>query len=384
LKFILFVFFSTSLFSENLDEILGLDTIKTVEIHENIDEVEIKGKDIYTGYHQIPQKVYMGQIFPITLKTRVLSEEYDKLRYKFFDTEGLISLNNEPHREMIDEGGILSAYDTFYFKVTDTYVSTPRINLYLSKTEAYSASLSGRKIHSIHLPCEMIENCSGIFAENLTIDKTLANRYDEENNILTIFISAEKSDLKGIHFKEPYIKEQGYETENSSKAFLKSRAVYYIVVPKYYNSFKMKYFNTVKFQLEEKIMEIDVRDDMVTTAKDLRPKILDHNRNIKYIIAIITFAGFIALFYFFRRNIFIILSFFPLGFLIILSIPKQSVCIKGGTVIKIIPMSYSTNFKEIEERTIFEKVAERDNFIKISLSENSEGWVRRESVCEED
>jgi hypothetical protein len=349
------------------------------------DEVKIKSQNVYFEYSKYPkEKVYQGQIIHVILRTRLFgSDFYNKIQYKFYDGVGLKRLNNEPHREMIDENGVISVYDTFYFKIEDTYVKTPRINIYFSGNPQYLASLSGKRIQSIALPCEMITNCSGIFAKSITIEKTLANKYDEENNILTIFISGIETDLKGIHFDEPYIKEQGYETENSSKNFLKSRAVYYIVVPKYYNTFKLNYFNTEDFSVKEILLDIDVRDDMVTTAKDLRPKHINQTRNLKIAIFSSLGIGLIALFYFYRRYIFIVFSVASFTFVIFLSIPQDSVCIKGGTVVKILPMSYSTNFKEIEERSIFEKVAERDAFVKITLSENSEGWVRRESVCED-
>jgi translation elongation factor EF-1alpha len=63
--------------------------------------------------------------------------------------------------------------------------------------------------------------------------------------------------------------------------------------------------------------------------------------------------------------------------------PKESVCIKKGSDIYILPTNTSTISANTEEK--IEKMAldTRGDFIKIEYKEGLIGWVRSEDVCED-
>ena len=338
----------------------------------------IGNTNFYMKYNKVPERVYVGQIFPVTVKTTVLTENFDDIRYKFIGGRGVESLNLKPQREKIDEDGIVSVYDTFYFKAIDTTLTIPRINLYSDYGQV--AHLSGRVVSSIQLPSS--KNFSGIFADDLEIYKILANRYDKTHNILTMFIRGKIANLDNIHFDEVYIRKQDVQTKKSG-SFLNNKIVYYVVLPNYYDKFVLKYFNTSLFKFQQFNNPIDVRDDMVTTAKDLRPQIIDKNRKIKLGIALAILLAFATLTYFYQ--VYINIFFTSISFIILIAfiIPSPNVCVKNGSFVRILPMLSSTTFKTVEVESIFEKVAEKGKFIKVRLSESSEGWIKEEDVCEE-
>ena len=337
-------------------------------------------KNIYFKYSEIPERVYKGQIFSITVKTTVLTENFDDIRYKFIGGRGVKQQNFEPEREMVDEDGIISVYDKFYFKAISTSIVIPRINLYANSpaNKGLVTYLSGKVITSIEIPPS--KDFSNIFADKLEIYKILANQYDKTHNILTMFIRGEVSDLESIYFNELFISKQAIQTGRSG-SFLKGELVYYVVVPKYYDRFIFKYFNTQDAKLQTIENPIDVRDDMVTTAKDLRPKIIDKNKKIKIGISAGFILIFLILFYFYRHYTNLILASFGLIITISFIFPKPDVCVVKGSVVRILPMLPSTTFKSVDEKTIFEKIAEKGDFIKIRLSESSEGWIKVEDVC---
>jgi hypothetical protein len=340
-------------------------------------------QNVYIEYDYLPQRLYKGQIFHIILKTTVLSENYDEVIYKFIGGFGFEQLSFKPDREMIDDGGVVSVYDKFYFKSTAKRVVTPRIDIFLENSidKGKENSLSGKIIDSIELP--PTKNFSNILSKELEIYKSVANRFDEGNNILTMFIKIKEGNFENIKFEEPFIIKQGVESTERGSNFLKSEIRYYVVVPKYYDTFRLKYFNTELFKFQTLDISIDVRDDMVTTAKDLRPKMIDKNRNIKISIAVgVTFI-FLMLFYFYQH--YINLFFASIGVLISVSflIPHENVCIEKDSIVRILPMLSSTGFKTIEENSIFDKIAERNGFVKIRFpeGEESEGWIKNENIC---
>ena len=339
-------------------------------------------KNIYFKYSEIPERVYKGQIFSVTVKTTVLTENFDEIRYKFIGGTGFKQLNFKPKREMVDEDGIVSVYDKFYFKAISTRIVIPRINLYNESpiNRGLVTHLSGKVIHSIELPPS--QDFSNLFANKLEIYKILADRYDETHNILTMFIRGELTDLEDINFKEAFIKKQGIQTAQTGN-FLKGEIVYYVVLPKYYDRFIFKFFNTTSFKFQKLENPVDVRDDMVTTAKDLRPKMIDKNIKIKIGLSVSFIVIFLILFYFYQHYINLIFASFGLVILISLLIPKPNICVVGGSVVRILPMLSSTTFKVVDTKTVFEKIAEKDKFIKIRLSESSEGWIKDEDVCKD-
>ena len=337
----------------------------------------IGNTNFYMKYNRVPERVYVGQIFPVTVKTTVLTENFEDIRYKFIGGRGVERLNSKPRREKIDEDGIVSVYDTFYFKAVNTTLTIPRINLY--SDYGLVAHLSGRVVSSIQLPSS--KNFSGIFADNLEIYKILANRYDKTHNILTMFIRGNITNLDNIHFDEVYIKKQDIQTKKSG-SFFKNEIVYYVVLPNYYDKFILKYFNTSLFKFQQFENYIDVRDDMVTTAKDLRPQIIDKNRKIKLGIALSILIAFAVLTYFYRYYTNVFLTSISFIIFIALIIPSPNVCVKNGSFVRILPMLSSTTFQTVESESIFEKVAEKGKFIKVRLSESSEGWIKEEDVCE--
>jgi len=344
----------------------------------------IKSKNAYIKYLKLPERVYKGQIFSVTLKLTVISENFDEVIYRFIGGTGAKLLSNKPDRTLIDDNGVVYAEDKFYFKATSTRVILPRVDVYMESSLDIGKedSASGRRLDMvIELPTS--QNFSHIFAKKVNIDKVVADKYDEKYNILTMFISAEMSDLSDIHFLEPYIKKQGIQSKHDMNNFKHGKVIYYVVLPKYYDNFIFKYFNTDSFNFQKINIPFEVKNDMVSTAKDLRPKTLDQNRKIKIAIFIGITIIFLALFYFYQHWINII--FASLSTLIAVSflLPKPSVCVKNGAIIRILPMETSTGFNKVEGMTYYEKIAERGEFVKVRLSESSEGWVNVKNVCKE-
>ncbi len=350
---------------------------------------ESSGQNIYISYNYVPERVYVGQIFAIEYKTTVVSENYDKLVYKFYGGNGIekLSKDKEPKRETVDEDGVVSVYDKFYFIVKGTKITLPKVTASVKYVEGNmtlrgEASLSGKNIKSLVLP--QTQQFSGILAKSIEIYKTLSNRFDDEHNILTFYIRGNETQLKNIKFDEVYIKKQGIET-TVKDSFEKGDLSYYVVIPKYYDNFTLKYFNTELFQFSKIDIPISVRDDMVSTAKDLRPKRLDHVAKIKLGVAVGIAIFFLVLFYFYQHFINLFLAFLGISATVYMMMPKPSVCVESGTIVRILPMLASTGFRIVSEKQILDKIHEENGFIKIRFAEEeeSEGWIKDEDICKD-
>jgi len=353
-------------------------------------------QNVYVKYSKYPEKVYQNQIFSITIKTTVLNENFESIYYKFTRGERIKQLTFKPEREIIDEDGIVSAHDKFYFQAqansSDLTIRLPKIKIY-NKSSPKNNGLVGVLRHKtlpvIELPKS--KEFANIIAENIDIYRIIADRYDKTRIMITMFIRAKYGDLSTIHFDNPVISDQQKLNEKIHGDFRESEIKYYIVIPKYYEEFNFKYFNSKNGRFETINFEINVRNDTVVTAENLKPKEMDKNRKLKIILSGIALVLFLLLFYYYMYNIFLVFASIFFFISIMLIIPKPSICVESGTSVRILPMDKSTIFKTILNKQYFEKIAERNSYIKISipesqdgeLSEGSEGWIRVQDICKE-
>jgi len=133
-----------------------------------------------------------------------------------------------------------------------------------------------------------------------------------------------------------------------------------------------------------KNIPIQISDDMVTTTKtDLSPKDIDTNRKIKIIsVAVLIVTLLIIFFFYSNRSIWILIltsGLFTYG--VVLTFPKPNVCVQEGSVVRILPILSSTHFNILSKEESFEKLNEKDGFIKIRLKNSSEGWIQVEDIC---
>ena len=257
-------------------------------------------QNVYVKYSECPEKVYQNQIFSITIKTTVLNENFASIYYKFTQGKRIKQLTFEPEREIIDEDGIVSAYDKFYFQAkaaSDLIIHLPKIKVYNKsspKNNGLVGVLKPKILPVIELPKS--KEFANIIAEDINIYKVIADRYDKTRIMITMFIRAKYGDLSTIHFENPVISDQQKLKEKIHGDFRESEIKYYIVIPKYYDKFNFKYFNSKNKRFETISFEINVRNDTVVTAENLKPKEIDKNRKLKIILSLVGLVIFLSLF----------------------------------------------------------------------------------------
>jgi dipeptide/tripeptide permease len=259
----------------------------------------------------------------------------------------------------------------------------PDVELVSKSAHESLLNIEGKPLPAIQIPAKT-KNFSNIYAEKLEVEKLIAHHYDEKHNILNLFLVGEIVNFDLMRFEQPYIKEQGFETPPKPGRFLKNRIVYYVVVPKYYDRFIFKYFNSAKARFETIENPINILDDRVVTAKDIKPTSSDRNRNLK--IAILLFVA--ALFYwlYYKKKGYTYIFFGGLFTMLALQyfIPKAKICVRPGAVVRVLPMTSSTIFTTIKGKKYLEKVYEYGEFIKIKTPNSSEGWIKKKDVCNKD
>ena len=328
-------------------------------------------KVIYLSYDEVPQRVVKGEIFPVTLKTLSTVREYEDIHYEFSNISGLKMLTDIPDR--VEKGKYF--YDTFYFLSTQRWAKLPDVNASLIASQEYnSTDIIGQKLNIISLNPK--KNFSKIIANSFELVEYKTTTFDNKHNIIVFVATAKNCDIKAMHFKNIF--KQG--VESITESHLDSKITYFLVIDKSVENFSFSYFNLLKNRFTTISIPIVVQDDSVTTQSDLKPKDQSKERLKMSIAAVVALISFLFILWR-RKYIYLVLLIIPLIYIAYLAIPEQEVCIKQGTLIRLLPVNNGTIFETTQTDITLLKEGSVANFVKVKLQNEKIGWVKNEDIC---
>lgn len=332
-----------------------------------------EGKQLYTTLSSMPEQVFRGEIFTITLRSVVTAENIDSLQYRFEKGYGATLLSPSPQRRRNGR----TYYDTFYFKATAAHLRLPDITPMLVYGFGYtvdSETLPGQTINATVL--NPPNDFCGLLASDIALTHTKTSVYDPGHNIVIFSLDANRSDLHD--FRLPQAISQNFESlKNGPRA---SNMTYFAVVPKRLSQLQWRYFNLNSRTFESVRIPIAVSDDSVSTMSDLTPKA--HGHTTQKAIAIAILSVILTLLALWRRSWIV----FSLGVLAgayaaWLSIPLKQVCIEKGAKIFLLPMHNATVFETAPLRYNLEVQGHVKGYTKVRLHNNKIGWIKNEDTC---
>ncbi len=336
-------------------------------------EEEIEAKLLYQSYFELPQKLFKGQLFPLTIKSLWTQEEYQSLNYEFSNAEGL-SLLSEDHIRRVEPPYF---YDTFYFQVTGSKVKTPHIAttlVFKNSDEELKENLAGEKIETVRLNPE--KDFSSVLAQEFKILEYKTSQYDNQQNIIVFSAEAKMANLEDFSL-EVATKEgiDEYEEDLPHSSF-----TYYAVVSKQLNELKFSYFNITTRRFQDVIIPIIVVNDRVSTQTDLAPTQNTHASS-KMILAGTVSALGLVLFFYRRKKLYLLIVIAPLFFIAKLAVPIKNVCVTEDVNLYLLPMKNGTIFEQTAFRFTTQELGTSQDFTKIRTHNNQIGWVKNEDLC---
>lgn len=331
-------------------------------------------KVLYVSYEDIPKRIVKGEIFPITIRTLSITDDYGQIVYDFSNQDGLKSLNDLPYR--VEDGKYF--YDTFYFLSTSDWARLPDIETSLipNPNNKYAKTiLEGKKLNVISLNPR--KNFSRVIAENFELLEYKTTSFDNKNNIIVFVAEAKRCDISKIHFNNVY--KQGIES--SIESIEDSRVTYFVVVDKKLENFKFSYFDLKKNRFKNLSIPIIVVDDKVTTQTDLKPKDQSKER-LKLFIAVGVTLFLLIIIVWIKKYIYSIILIFPIAYIVFLSAPSKELCIKTGSNIHLLPVDNGTIFETTSEIIHLQQEGKAKGFLKVKLKNNKIGWVKDEDICQ--
>ena len=334
--------------------------------------LQAKQKVIYLSYHDdtykenIPERVFNGAYFSITLKSLVTTGEHKKLKYTFKGGRGAKLQNHYPSRK--HEGTYV--LDTFYFLATSSNIVLPNFR---ASVGSENTTLKGEKIEGVSLNPD--KKFAGILADSFKVTSVDAKKYDNKHNILTFDAKAAHCNIKA--FKLNGANEQGFESVKTG--IEKSSMTYYAVIPKKFEKLEFTYFDLKKERYMKVKIPIEVVDDSVSTQSDLKP-----TENKNYIIKI-SAAGVVIiialiLLVVYRRWWIAIFIVAPGIYIALQATPAENICVSANAPIYLLPIENATVFDVLSEQGDFEVKHSVEGYKQITHN-NKIGWISEDDIC---
>lgn len=329
---------------------------------------------VYLSYSSVPNKIINGEIFAITIKSLSTDSNYQDISFTFENGSHIVLIDDKTTQTK--EGNYF--YDTFYFQATGSSATLPDIVATASDdaqgTYPTTTTLKGQSLNVITLNPR--SDFSNVIAEEFNLLTHKITSYDKNNNIVLFTATATRSDLSRMKMKD--VTKQGIESIDNS--FMSPKITYYAIIKKGVQSFDFTYYN-LKNQTFEKIsIPIIVDDDKVTTMSDLDPKDQQFT-GLKLTITIIFLLILFALIMWKKKYKLLVVLILPIAYLVYLMKPADSMCVKQGSNVYLLPLTNGTIFDKTTSQENLEIEGESGNFTKVKLSSDKIGWIKNEDAC---
>lgn len=330
-----------------------------------------KLQSIFLSYEEIPQKVYVGEVFPIKVKAIIANDDFEELSTSLQDGEKIDILNPESKWQWFSDNIF---YNTFYIKAKNTKSKLPNIQLNIYKNKQQTDSAIIEATHPSIIQLNGTKYFSNVIAQELKVKKYKTSQFDDKNYIVVLEIEAKQSNLED--FKLTWVTRDGIDSSVNNLPYYK--IFYYAIIPNYIKKFDFTYFNSNKNQFDKISMPIMLSDDTVSTQIGLNPaeSSIRIYKDFTYLI-----CGLFLILLFIRRRklIYIIVLILLVILFLYEKNPLNSIKIEKNTQIKILPTEKSTVFYTTNRILYAQKLDTKDEYIKILLPNGKIGWINNAS-----
>ncbi len=323
---------------------------------------------IYPSLERVPEKIYVGEIFPITLKVTSLDRERP-FEIRVEDGKN-VTVVKEP--DSIEPKAI--SYFNYYFKATGRNIRLPDFVVSYIDAPQKEYRVEGRSIKAVRL--NPPKDFCNVLAQNIELVNYQASSYTTETNIVALQLKLKYGNFDD--FRLPNSQNQGIDSYSGD--LNDTMLFYYAVYPAGLEQITFSYFNLAKNRYEKFHIPIIVKRSSVSTQSNLDPQASEFT---KFKIMATAFFIFLWLLLWItkRRWIYPLLIVLAAGYLVTYLIPLKNVCIKPNSTLYLLPTTQSTPFMTLYERSVAKEMNRNDNYTKIQLPNNTIGWVKNEDIC---
>jgi len=332
----------------------------------------IKVRNILLSYVKKPEKIYLLQHFPITIKAIIPQTNVTAIQTEFVGGKSFRVLN--PDTPWVKTGE--NSYEnTFYLKLLNKDAKLPNIKVTNQTANGTVKSELLKAFRTKIISLREDELFSRVIADNLQVMHHQERPYDESANIVVMEINATNGNLEDFHI--PFASREGIDQIQNKGLYQK--IYFFAIVSNVKKHFKFKYFNPQKNRFEIVSFAIKPIDTSISTHTELNPQ---KNKYILYkvIFLVVMALIFVGLFIFYRKYYFLLGALVFIGLLAYVQIPIRKVQVPSGTALRILPMPSSTVFFRTDKPTEVDILLKKKQYTKVLLPNKKIGWIKNEDI----
>ena len=324
---------------------------------------------IYLSVEEIPQKVYVGQIFPVRIKVTSLRKHVPYIveveggrNVKAVNFDGSLYVRPRPMNHL-----------TFWFKATGTAVKLPSFVVRYEDTDRRYRT-PGTAIKAVRL--NPPKDFCGVLAQKMELVNYQASAYEGENNILALQLLVSYGNVDD--FRLPGALKEGVDSIRGD--LNATTLLYYGVYPPKVEEVSFRYFNVENNRYERFRIPVIVKRGSVSTQTNLDPQASEFT---KFKIAATATLMVIWFLLWMRKRgwLYPVLILLAGAYLVTYLIPLKNICIKEGATVYLLPTPQSTPFLRLLNDTGAKEMDRVSDYVKIQLPNNRIGWVKHEDLC---
>jgi hypothetical protein len=329
---------------------------------------KVQERLIYLDLENLPKKVYVGQLFTVTLKITALRRHVPCL----IETMGGKNTTLVEGPTHLKPRAI--SHLIYRFKATGDPVVLPAFVV------RYEDGDIRYKTRPVSLPTVVLNppaDFSHLLAEEVRLLNYQASAYDDHANILALRLHVVNGNVED--FRLPGALKQG--TDEVTGTVGDREILYYGVFPLNQEEVAFSYFNLRTNRYETFRIPIIVKRSSVSTQTNLDPQASEFTQ---FKIAATTFFILVWLFLWYRRRRLIDLMLIAAAatYLLTYLIPLKSICLREGATLYLLPTPQSTPFMNLPFRTEAKEMDRKGTYIKVQLPNQRIGWVKNEDTCQ--
>lgn len=266
-----------------------------------------------------------------------------------------------------------------YFEAKDANAQLLQIIVRLTRNkEAFQDAILN--IEPINFHSVKADNkYANLVAKELEIRSFRSEHFDDKNLVMIIELFAQGANLEDFHLENEKIIEQ--RVDNIRGDFNTTSAFYSAVFAPNLDKIEFSYFNTNLQRLENFSLNVDVRDDKISTQTDLNPKNNSfdmYKRATLWGLALI----FMALFVYKRHFAFVLIALICviLSFFVGKSTSSEMGVLKANSKAQLLPTTRSSYFYTSKNDEEVEIIGSRKDYIKVILKNGQIGWVKEDDI----
>lgn len=342
----------------------------------NLANAELKAKLIYLTPEPLPEQLFVGQVIEVTLSALIAEPNFEKIETVLTSSSGVKTLGKEPQWVQIDENRHRL---TLFFQITDYQPVLPnvRVMLWVAGEIADEALWEGPSRSASRVANN--PQYSGVLAESLGVVTHKVEKFNDMQNILVMELNGTYSNLEDFSLN-------GIETQGIDWVDTKlptTRIFYYALIDPEQSSISFNYFKPSTGNFQRIALDFDLSNlgQRISTHVDINPK----KRAFPWLdVLFLALASVLLVFFFFRTHRWIFLGMVALTVLLAfwLIIREESITIREGAEIRLLPTSTSTLFYVTYRPTEATVLKEKDGYVKVLLPDEKIGWVKRQEVLD--